>query len=699
MCTEAVVVRADDNRPHGTANALYYSLFPPESPATPSDGPLARFYSLMSYLLRETPARPLSLAANKLSSSSAEIITSVVTSAALHASILLDSEVLRATMGMERFKVAAMQNAGTWWKGALRLKGDVQQYDPTVAGFLPIHSAVPGAAGVGHDLVEGEVNIDGPFSYFVSTLVDRFEPTFIVAPLRSTARPSTIDVILIRPLRDAAIRELKEQGIGEKELGEEFIKSVWKVTGGMYDGGKHIDARYEDGSVIVEYFRCSSFEWTPVRMAVPRPGLTSCSDGKRRSQEQFGLSRWRTGGSREGRVPLNACDWRIAGKRQRGVHLALRDCSVVNARMDNCSDTSDRDWTTQALLGENFVELGVELFSDRAHGTVQPPITCKRVSAHYKRKEHIPSFTLAGRRISSFAVDPSTSSAPPPPAGALRPSSESLSSSRSSDERCSSASSADLIASSATEKSWSCVRSARVREREATYPEPDLGLADTVVAYEGGERAVLVKVDHVRVQLVVGARQEEQRRYCVLGEDKTGSRRVGKLGDGGVLVGVARERDKGRTRVDRDRSLRELGRKRRLVGGRVGRDLAARDGERRVLTKVLRVLLRVLLGVDGEDGHNRVVVTLQRRDHARGQRRQDHLGRRVAHDRLERLGRLCATLLATEEVCKHDEELLARLLHVLVDVLRNLVQLARAEERDEGKVGRLVRVQRLRETE
>ena len=154
-----------------------------------------------------------------------------------------------------------MKNVTTWWDGRLILNGDVTRYDPATRAFIPIESQ------------NKRLICDGPFSYFVSALVDRFEPNFIVAPLRSAADPTTpsIDIVLIRPLRDSLTDELLKDGSTTPEVvREQFVKRVWQVTGGMYDGGKHVDLKYEGGeeNLIVEYYRCGSYTWTPVR-AVP----------------------------------------------------------------------------------------------------------------------------------------------------------------------------------------------------------------------------------------------------------------------------------------------------------------------------------------------------------------------------------------------------------------------------------------------
>lgn len=264
--------------PCGTANALYYHLFPPSSELYPLATPLSPFYSLVSFLRQQGSPQLLPLALNTISRSSSSrltpvspTLTSVVTSAALHACLLHDAESLRSTHpGVERFKLAAMENVKRWWSGRLSLKGQVQVYNSKTKMFSHRES----------------VELEGPFAYWISALTDRFEQNFVVAPLRSplhSLAPSSsdpsIDLILIRPLRHLPTKDKWEKG--EKEgLEEGFGGVVWKVTGGMYDGGKHVDMRYERGegvgdlkegeeergTEIVEVWRCQEFEWEPVRI-------------------------------------------------------------------------------------------------------------------------------------------------------------------------------------------------------------------------------------------------------------------------------------------------------------------------------------------------------------------------------------------------------------------------------------------------
>jgi len=182
----------------------------------------------------------------------------VVTSTALHAAILHDSEALRASVpGIERFKLAAAQNATTWYRARARLLAPVQRYDVTAGAFVNVAE---------------EEELLGPFAYFLSTVnVDRLEPHFRIAPLQRALPPppgaQTMDVLVVRPLRDPSLEG--KAGEGERER---FKETLWGVLGGAYQDGEHIKARYDsqdgktDGLPVVEYFRVRGWEWIPVSL-------------------------------------------------------------------------------------------------------------------------------------------------------------------------------------------------------------------------------------------------------------------------------------------------------------------------------------------------------------------------------------------------------------------------------------------------
>ncbi|KAG6811175.1 hypothetical protein H0H92_008659 [Tricholoma furcatifolium] len=269
--------------PCGTANALYASLFPP---IPDQDNVSYRLQSLKSYCT-SSHTIPLTLAIATLSSPPNEKkqphvrVSSVVTSTSLHASILHDSEALREKMpGIERFKVAAQINSSKWYKGYAKLlpaseTGKVQIYNPSIKTFMDHPESSD---------VDPIVHVDGPFSYFLSTVnIDRLEPAFRITPLARTIPPveASCEVVLIRPLRDPSI------SLDNEESRAFFVPKLWAILGAAYQDGAHINLRYGvDGDVIatgvgpvvVEYIRCGGWEWIPDDL--DNDAHLLCSDGE-----------------------------------------------------------------------------------------------------------------------------------------------------------------------------------------------------------------------------------------------------------------------------------------------------------------------------------------------------------------------------------------------------------------------------------
>ncbi|SCV72299.1 BQ2448_4993 [Microbotryum intermedium] len=273
--------------PLGTANALYYHHFPPEEDITPyqnepaPDSALHLYRSLFSFLHRRSrpfsvQPQPLAIASNivpRIDSTvqrKEHVLTTVVTSTALHANILFDAERLRPThRGVERFKLAAMENAKRWFEGKVSLTGRVRRFE-------------------GKKWVEEEgdaVILLGPFVYCIASLVSRFEKDFVVAPLRRSVQDgiqdqemeTSFDVVLIRPLRDPSTKKVfQEQGPDQAK--EAFVPSLWETFGGMYQGGKHVGMKWEDGENRVEYYRCAKMEWHTPDSADIKDRLV-CLDG------------------------------------------------------------------------------------------------------------------------------------------------------------------------------------------------------------------------------------------------------------------------------------------------------------------------------------------------------------------------------------------------------------------------------------
>ncbi|RPD65789.1 hypothetical protein L226DRAFT_529933 [Lentinus tigrinus ALCF2SS1-7] len=259
--------------PCGTANALYASLFPP----TPDDDPVqSRLKSVNAFLSSSPHTVPLNLAVTVLSggpggqSKPRQVsISAVVASTALHASILHDSEALRASdPSMERFKTAAMQNITRWYAASVKLfpregAGFVEVFDPAAQAF------VPHEASTEDDPI---VDLAGPFAYFLSTVnVDRLEPKFRIAPrgrdvLAPEGKSAALDVVIVRPMRDPSYEMESE------EARAKFAGKAGAVLGAAYQDGAHVNLRYDEigkivaegtGPTVVEYIRCGGWEWEP----------------------------------------------------------------------------------------------------------------------------------------------------------------------------------------------------------------------------------------------------------------------------------------------------------------------------------------------------------------------------------------------------------------------------------------------------
>lgn len=310
--------------PTGTANALYAGLFPPETshryivPPSAHDkaeeGHAWRLRSLEAFLShRDTIAESLhdvTLARTRLTladGTQKTILTHLVTSHALHAAILQDSEALRSEHpGVERFKLAAMKNLDKWVDGTLTLHGSygdgrtstVQQFHPEEQRFAPASDGPT-------------IDVQGPIFYLVCASTDRLEPSFVPAPfafpakkhiaseadkhgsdrLQQLSRPAdTLDIVVIRPLRDPAIRAILSNAGGSlaRQNWEDNDTSKARkafadlravpITRAMYSEGKHVFLRYPDadgnptddlspdnrGVPVIEYYRCAGYTWKPV---------------------------------------------------------------------------------------------------------------------------------------------------------------------------------------------------------------------------------------------------------------------------------------------------------------------------------------------------------------------------------------------------------------------------------------------------
>ncbi|CAK5264071.1 unnamed protein product, partial [Mycena citricolor] len=274
--------------PLGTANALFSSFFPPQSNADGSSLDY-RLQSLHAFIAGSVPI-PLNLAITTLSSPPAARkapqarISAVVVSTSLHAAILRDSEELRAEMpGIERFKVwigrctEKLSDLVSEFRETSACTGAdvVQIYDPEVKSFVAHPESDPDDDTI--------VEMEGPFSYFLATvnvgtyflhalpsathvLSDRLEPAFMITPLASKipASEAVCDVVILRPMRSPVF------SADTPEARAAFVSILGPVFGGAYQGGSHIDLRYNekgeatiegDGPTVIEYIRCGGWEW------------------------------------------------------------------------------------------------------------------------------------------------------------------------------------------------------------------------------------------------------------------------------------------------------------------------------------------------------------------------------------------------------------------------------------------------------
>lgn len=237
--------------PSGTANAVYHSLFP-ETCSKVGDN-FDRFLSVKEALNDPGSLAPLSTCRISTEPGLNPVYACVVASTCLHADILETAstkEMREAYPGVERFRKAAEQHIGTAYAAKLSLF-PVTSQNPRIHRW-----------SVKHDRWEGlspdKVALEGEFAYFVSAMVDRFEPTFRIAPYSSPiqGRPAeAVDIVLVRCRKDASKQENAHR--------------LFSVLMAAYKDGEHINLMEEvDGKEqpIVEYYRVGGFEWQPVRI-------------------------------------------------------------------------------------------------------------------------------------------------------------------------------------------------------------------------------------------------------------------------------------------------------------------------------------------------------------------------------------------------------------------------------------------------
>lgn len=265
--------------PTGTANAMYHSLFP-QVAKEPGHNEAWRMHSLDALVKSHGDQKLLQkLTVLEVYRNSVESMKRqpsnlglVVSSHAMHAAILRDSEKLRAEHpGTERFQIAAKSAMQQWSKATLTLHacegGHVQRYDPASRSFRNVEDFDE------YEVEGSTLKLEGPFAYMNAMLVDRLEEKFIVAPFASEhsrlPRPAeAMDIIVIRPDRSARTRDAGDGESARQAFAADVLTPL--VFDGMYDGGKHVDFTYAaDGSLqrsgtgppVVEYFRVSGYDW------------------------------------------------------------------------------------------------------------------------------------------------------------------------------------------------------------------------------------------------------------------------------------------------------------------------------------------------------------------------------------------------------------------------------------------------------
>lgn len=278
--------------PSGTANALYASLYSKVAPnpsheyLIPPDTDAQAAYRLKSVLAfvhsrrsakgveQPEPSRQLSLALTEILDVTGIVIERlvgiVVNSTSLHAAILHTAEQLRDSIpGLERFKVAAQRNMAQWYTSQVRIFGSDGRTANGVGVYDPSRDEI---VSLGSDANDSVLTLEGPFSYFLSTVnVDRLEPTFyITAPFTTHAPPDgskTMEIVILRPGREPNSTEHTDAAEIAATERERFGKEVaMNALFAAYDKGSHIGLTYPDGEPIVEYYRARGWEWMPVRL-------------------------------------------------------------------------------------------------------------------------------------------------------------------------------------------------------------------------------------------------------------------------------------------------------------------------------------------------------------------------------------------------------------------------------------------------
>lgn len=248
--------------PNGTANALYSSLFPMFE-----DTVSYKLQAVQAFVTNPGRSKPLTIAETTLDNTdltTQTIYSAIVTSTALHASILHCSEELREEYpSLDRFKIAAKNNITRWYESDVQLLpmagGEISKYDPRIQTFEDIPNHARNTEGV---------HLEGPFAYFTSTVnVDRLEPLFLISALQSKIPPTaaSMEIVALRPKRSP----MAQGALFDDH--ERYAKITSAVLSAAYKG-THADMTFDEGCgdgeydtlAIAEYIRCGGWKWTPV---------------------------------------------------------------------------------------------------------------------------------------------------------------------------------------------------------------------------------------------------------------------------------------------------------------------------------------------------------------------------------------------------------------------------------------------------
>ncbi|KNZ63860.1 hypothetical protein VP01_1090g2 [Puccinia sorghi] len=262
--------------PFGTANAMFFNTHPKvKELKRPKDVLTGLLNALLEPTRRAdglpepTPSRVALASVQTLDHENALVqgsVSFVVASTALHAAILETSNQLVLQpdykhAGTEVFTRAFLSNASRIWNASVTLlpsalDGEIRKYDPSTETLLPVQKE-------GQEKDAEEVRLDeGPFSYFTACLVDRLESKFIIAPLRNpdrfplsdqSTRASTIDLVIIRPTRDPALKCILQDPHSSAQLrANALTKFIDLVSQAVYQDGIHINLLADDGLPITD---------------------------------------------------------------------------------------------------------------------------------------------------------------------------------------------------------------------------------------------------------------------------------------------------------------------------------------------------------------------------------------------------------------------------------------------------------------